>query len=84
MRKKPQAYLGIHALEEDKRIALIGEAASKGQRVAFHVDDEPGKADRYIEKLLKRFPHLKVDNRFKGPTPGVETVIVIRMESPAD
>jgi len=84
MGKKPQAYLDTHRLDEDRRIAMIGEAASKGGKIGFHVDDEPGKADRYIEKLLKRFPHLKVENRFKGPTPGVETVIVIRMESPAD
>lgn len=76
-------YMDVHQLEEDKRIDLIGEKAMAGGKIGFHVDDEPGKADRYIQKLLTKFPELKVEHRFKGPTPGVETVIVIKMETPA-
>lgn len=44
-------------------------------------EDEPGKADRYIEKLLSRFPTLEVVNRFAGPTPGVVSVIVQRKKA---
>ena len=76
-------YMDVADLDEDRRIDIIGEHAMKKLEVAFCVDDEPGKADRYIKKLLTKFPELKLKNRFKGPTDGVETVIVIRMEVPA-
>lgn len=76
-------YMDVHELDEDVRIELIGQQAMGGGKVAFVVDDEPGKADRYIQKLLTKFPELKVDKRFKGPTPGVESIIVIKMEEPA-
>lgn len=76
-------YMDAADLEEDKRIQIIGESAMAGGKIAFHVDDEPGKADRYIQKLLTKFPELKVKSRFMGPVDGVETVIVIKMEEPA-
>jgi hypothetical protein len=78
-----QKFVPAHLLDEDTRIDLIGKHAMAGQKIGFHVDDEPGKADRYIKKLLTKFPELKIEHRFKGPTPGVETVIVIKMETPA-
>jgi len=76
-------YADVADLEEDKRIDIIGEHAMQKLKVAFCVDDEPGKADRYIKKLLTKFPELTLKERFLGPTPGVETVIVIKMEEPA-
>lgn len=58
------------------RIAKIGETAETGKKVAFVTDDDPGKADRYVEKLLRNFPALEVVERFKGPVPGTVSVIV--------
>ncbi len=48
----------------------------KGLTVAFITDSDPGKADRYISKLLKKFPGLKVLERFDGPVPNTVSVKV--------
>ena len=68
--------------DEDRRIARIGEAMMAlpaGRMVAFITDDEPPeKVDRYVEKLLARYPELRVVDRFKGPAPGVVTVRITR------
>lgn len=62
---------------EDDRIKKIGEeVAKRGRAVAFMTDDEPGKAERYIAKLLKWFPGVRVIGRFSGPVAGVITVKV--------
>lgn len=73
-------YRDIADMEEDNRIASIGLTAMErpGKEIAFITDDEPGKPERYIEKLLKQFPSLSVVKQFKGPTPGVVSVIVTR------
>ena len=69
-------------LEEDRRIAVIGDAMMDlpaGRMVAFVTEAEPPeKVDRYVEKLLARFPELRVVDRFKGPTAGVVTVRITR------
>lgn len=73
--KKPGAVVDLHALDEDQRIAMIGHVVTAHQkRVAFIVDDVPGKADRYITKLLERFPGIICEGPTRGPTPGVLTV----------
>ena len=68
--------------DEDRRIARIGEAMMAlpaGRMVAFITDDEPPeKVERYVEKLLARYPELRVVDRFKGPAPGVVTVRITR------
>ncbi len=52
---------------EDERIRQIGEKAMRSKlSVAFVTDDEPGKADRYIAKLVERFPGIRVVGRGKG------------------
>jgi hypothetical protein len=81
-KKGLSSYVRI-PMTEDRRITMIGETAMKGGKIAFCVDDLPGQADRYIEKLLTKYPQLQVVQRFKGPTPGVESVIVTRLEEPA-
>lgn len=76
------AFADLHKLEEDQRIELIGEATMRGGKssadkpplIAFVVDDDGKKADRYIEKLQKKFPGIRVIDQFKGPTPGAYTV----------
>lgn len=71
---KKSLYLDVHVLEEDKRIDLIGKACVNGGTIAFIVDSEPGKADRYVRKLKEKFPGIHVLGRFDGPVPNVVTV----------
>jgi hypothetical protein len=80
-------YLDLHKLSENDRIEQIGKAAMSAGNpvVAFVVDSDahfPGKADRYINKLLFRFPEVRVVGRFDGPTAGVVTVKVCRTNNP--
>jgi hypothetical protein len=66
-----KAYADLGDLNEDKRIDIIGQQVMRGWRsVSFIVDDEPGKAERYIEKLQKKFPGVTVVERGIGPVPG--------------
>jgi hypothetical protein len=73
--KRPTfADLGDHG--EDVRIDTIGHAAmNHRKKVAFMTEDEPGKAERYIEKLQERFPGIRITGPRPGPTRGVVMVI---------
>jgi hypothetical protein len=59
----------LHRLTEDQRIMLIGTRAMTGQVVGFIVEDNE-KADRYMRKLIDRFPllHEKERGPFAGGT----------------
>lgn len=67
---------------EDRRITQIGEAMMDlpaGRMVAFITDaDPPEKADRYIAKLLARFPDIRVVDKVDGPVTGTVTVRLTR------
>ena len=73
-------YEDLGDLPEDRRITQIGQTAMTGKTVAFVTDDDPGKADRYIRKLLARFPDLEEFQRFNGPIPGAITIKVRKKE----
>lgn len=74
--KRP-IYRDIADLDEDDRIDMIGRKVSdQKQVVAFITDSDPGKADRYIEKLLSRFPDIEVLARAAGPVANTITVKV--------
>ena len=73
--KTPYADLGD--LDEDSRIGIIGDTVMRlKQTVGFVTDVEPGKADRYIQKLKERFPGIVIISRFAGPTAHAVTVKV--------
>ena len=75
MGKTSIPYKDIADESEDERIRQIGEKAmQERQIVGFITDAEPGKADRYIAKLMDRFPGIRVIHRGDGPVP--ETVLV--------
>ncbi len=74
--KRP-IYRDIADLEEDDRIDMIGRKVEEQKKtVAFITDSDPGKADRYIRKLLKRFPGIQVLDRIPGPVANTITVKV--------
>lgn len=73
-----KGYADLADLPEDDRIAIIGQTAMKGGVIAFCVDADRGKADRYMAKLLNLFPDLEEMERFSGPVPNVVTVKVRR------
>jgi len=76
-------YADIANLQEDQRIALIGEQAMKGQRVGFVVEDDE-KADRYVAKLMARFSVEEVRREADTPVAGVVMVIVVKKKESED
>lgn len=74
--RKPQ-YADLGDLEEDKRIEIIGDAVLRlGKTVGFVTDADPGKAARYISKLLGKFPGIVVLGPFNGPVKGTMSIKV--------
>jgi hypothetical protein len=59
---------------EDTRIRMIGETATNGAETGFMVEDD-AKADRYVKKLLERFPLLEV--HYRGP--GLAGTVLVRV-----
>lgn len=60
--RKLQGFADLHKLPEDKRIEVIAQALRKQWAkepdyiVGIAVDDLPGKADRYAQKILAALP----------------------------
>lgn len=74
-------YKSLSDLAEDERIDQVGRWCMNllpGHTNAICTDSDPGKADRYVTKLLAKFPDLEVDKILDGPTPGVVSIIVRR------
>jgi hypothetical protein len=75
-----KGFADLADLPEDERIRIIGEYATAGNQIAVPVDEEGPdgyeKADRYINKLLIRFPLLELVSKFKGPVANAVTFIV--------
>ncbi len=75
-------YVDLNTLEEDRRIDMIGHRVMvHNESVAFVVEKEAGKADRYIAKLKEKFPRLSVIARGDGPIPNTEYVKVARADA---
>ncbi len=69
-----KGFADLADLPEDRRITIIGQAAMAGNVVGVCVDADHGKADRYVRKLLERFPDLEEAGRSAGPVAGVVTI----------
>lgn len=74
----------LHRLSENDRIKLIGQSVMQAPqssadppKVTGFVVENDSKADRYIEKLQKRFPGLRVVDR--QPLAGT---ILVRVAGP--
>ena len=78
-----KGYADLAELKEDDRITTIGKAVMNAPAssadaplvIAVVVDDHP-KADRYVEKLQKQFPGIRIIDRFDGPVPNTVTIRV--------
>lgn len=68
----PKGFADLFALPENERIRVIGKAACSAVVGVFVETD--AKADRYIAKLTKRFPSVRVIDR--GPGPVANTILV--------
>lgn len=70
-------YADIADLDEDNRIALIGDYVMRYRKTAaFVTDSDPGKSDRYIQKLKHRYPGINIIGLIDGPVPNTVTVKV--------
>lgn len=75
-----KGFRDLGDLDEDRRIGEIGEAAMT-RRVAFIVEDEPGKPERYIWKLRERFPGLSTGGPWRGPVSGTVIITVWKADA---
>ena len=74
-------YADLGDFKENDRIDMIGNAVMKQPAsssdkpviIAF-ITDNNEKADRYIKKLQKKFPGIRVIDRFDGPVPNTVRV----------
>lgn len=82
MSKTPM--VDLHNLSEDDRIDVIGKIVEQDKTVAIMVDDEPGKPQRYISKVIERYPNVMVLDRVAGPVKGVTTIKFGKRPSRAD
>jgi hypothetical protein len=71
----PRGFQDLADLPEDQRIALIAHyVLAHALTVAVCVDDEPGKPERYAQKL--RAAGCAVIDRLDGPVANVVTLKV--------
>lgn len=70
-------YKDIADIPEEDRIGEIGRKTIELKKgVAFITDADPGKKERYIKKLLDRFPQIEVEKTMDGPVKDTVTVFV--------
>ncbi len=74
-------FVDIADLKEDDRIDLIGHRVMDHRDVVSFIVEDDAKADRYIEKLQKKFPCIIVAWRGLGPVPG--TIAIKVKENPS-
>lgn len=81
--RRAKFFQDLYELPEDNRINLIGHYVMEHEaEVTFPTDDIPGKADRYIRKLLGSFKEIEVVERGDGPTKGCVFVKLRRKTAP--
>ena len=73
----PKAWHDLHKLPEDERIRMIVHHVRDHQsRVGVPVDDWPGKAERYIEKIRLAYPEAVIEGPHDGPVAGTRMFFV--------
>jgi hypothetical protein len=64
----------MYDVAEDDRIDLIAVEVRKGKIVGVLLEAGIGKVERYIDKLAKRHPDVRLISRDRGPSPLIEIV----------
>jgi hypothetical protein len=74
-RKQVMKFSDLSAMPEDKRIKIIADTIHRRRKVcAVLVEDEPGKAERYADKLKAH--GLTIFGTYAGPVDHVITLQV--------
>lgn len=71
---KPNGFADLADLPEDERIAIIARTAAAGNIVGVFIDDD-ATADRYIDKLVQRYP-VRIVDRKPG---GIGSTVLLRV-----
>lgn len=74
--KPTPPFLDMHKLPEDERIRQMCAVLATGAKIAVLVDDEPGKAERYVSKIRAGCPGVRVLGRSPGPVKGCFQLIL--------
>lgn len=69
-------FSDIANMTENDRIRVIGLNAVNGRKIVGFVVEDREKADRYVQKLLKRFPGIEVVEITPGP---VDNTILVKV-----
>ena len=78
---KPNAYVDLASLPENKRLDVIAAYVVAGQKIAVVVDDEPAKLERYMKKLENRVKRAFVyEYSGAGPVSGT-SMFTVRLEN---
>ena len=66
-----EGYENLYSLPEDKRINAIGNyVLNTGLTACIVIEDEVGKRERYINKLMEKFEGLEIMEQGIGPVEG--------------
>lgn len=76
MNRRLKGYADLASMPEDERIGVIGNVVMErpGEIIAVVTDSDPGKLERYVNKIVTRFPGIEVVDTLDGPV--AETVTV--------
>jgi hypothetical protein len=73
---KPAGYADLADRPEDERIAIIGKYVTVHRMtVGVALDNDEAKIERYIAKLLERFPDVEIVSR----TPLLAHTVLVRV-----
>lgn len=89
---KHPPFVDLYKLSEDERINVIGHTLTckdcrqrrpdgSPVEIALAIDDEPKKIKRYVKKLKKHFPSVRVTAILPGLVPGTKT---LKLAGPLD
>ena len=67
-------FVDMYNVDEDDRIAMIGEQAASKNVAVLLEKDEPSKVRRYIRKVTERYPNVRHVGTVPGPVKSVVTV----------
>lgn len=82
MSRRPKGYADLADMPEDERIGIIGNAVMDrpGETIAVVTDSDPGKLERYVNKIVTRFPGIEVVDTMYGPAAEMVTVRLKKKE----